>query len=655
MSKRRFDGPWRTACGALLFACMVTANTAHAGDPIVAARDAFRAGDRAKLAHSVAAARGHVLEPYVQYWNVTLRMGQTPRSEVADFLHNHESTLLADKLRTQWLKHLGRNALWQEFDRDYPLLANSDQELECYALQSRLHRNEAGALDAARELWLKVDLPEACAAPLAALHAAGRVRADDVRERGGRLLEEGRIAAARASIELLPAAEQTDSRTLTQLVEAPGAFLDRQDARFPTQHMQQELAVAALARLARSDPRSAAERLEPLKARLSGTQCAHVHAQLGWQAALRHQPESLAWYAAAGDTPLSDEQLAWKVRAALRALDWQQVRATIEAMPPQLSTQPDWIYWRARALGALGHGDDARLLHRSIAGQANFYGNLADEELGRTIDVPPRAVAPTAEEIAEVAAQPEIRRVLALRRLDLHTEAVREWNWALRDRSDRFLLAAAEYARHNQMFDRAISAAERTRAEHDFALRYLAPFRDEVEPKTRALDLDQAWVYGLIRQESRFVTDARSWVGASGLMQLMPATAHWLARKLGMKRLSATSIKDRNTNILLGTNYLKLVLTSLDDHPVLASAAYNAGPGRAKRWRGARPLEGAIYAETIPIGETRDYVKKVMSNAVYYAALFEGKPQSLKARLGLLGSPGYAAPARDPIVSARTE
>ncbi|MCK7497890.1 MAG: hypothetical protein MZW92_49460 [Comamonadaceae bacterium] len=157
MSKRRFDGPWRAACGALLFACMVTANTAHAGDPILAARDAFRAGDGAKLARSVAAARGHVLEPYVQYWNVSLRMGQTPRSEVAAFLQDHEGTLLADKLRTQWLKQLGRNALWQEFDRDYPLLANSDQEIECYALQSRLHRNEAGAMDAARELWLKVD------------------------------------------------------------------------------------------------------------------------------------------------------------------------------------------------------------------------------------------------------------------------------------------------------------------------------------------------------------------------------------------------------------------------------------------------------------------------------------------------------------------
>jgi soluble lytic murein transglycosylase len=91
-----------------------------------------------------------------------------------------------------------------------------------------------------------------------------------------------------------------------------------------------------------------------------------------------------------------------------------------------------------------------------------------------------------------------------------------------------------------------------------------------------------------------------------------------------------------DTNVTLGTHYLKMVLESLDNHPVLASVAYNAGPGRARKWRGDKPLEGAIYAETIPFNETRDYVKKVMSNSIYYAALFSDKPQSLKARLGVV-------------------
>ncbi|HEX6734087.1 MAG TPA: lytic transglycosylase domain-containing protein, partial [Azonexus sp.] len=158
--------------------------------------------------------------------------------------------------------------------------------------------------------------------------------------------------------------------------------------------------------------------------------------------------------------------------------------------------------------------------------------------------------------------------------------------------------------------------------------------------------LDDAWVYGLMRQESRFITTAKSTVGASGLMQLMPATAKWVAKKIGLRDFHQSRVNDTETNVLLGTSYMRLVMENLDNHPVLASAAYNAGPGRAKRWRAERPLEGAIYAETIPFSETRDYVKKVMSNSVYYSALFTGKPDSLKARLGTVG-PANAQPMKD--------
>jgi soluble lytic murein transglycosylase len=191
------------------------------------------------------------------------------------------------------------------------------------------------------------------------------------------------------------------------------------------------------------------------------------------------------------------------------------------------------------------------------------------------------------------------------------------------------------------VFDRAINTADKTLAEHDYGLRYLSPFRDQVEPKARELALDSGWVYGLMRQESRFVMDARSSAGAKGLMQLMPTTARWVAKKIGLADYHPGRVAEMETNVMLGTNYLKMVLEGLDNHPVLASAAYNAGPGRARKWRADRPLEGAIYAETIPFNETRDYVKKVMSNAVFYAALFENKPQSLKSRLGIVRPPGF--------------
>jgi soluble lytic murein transglycosylase len=144
-------------------------------------------------------------------------------------------------------------------------------------------------------------------------------------------------------------------------------------------------------------------------------------------------------------------------------------------------------------------------------------------------------------------------------------------------------------------------------------------------------------VYGLIRQESRFVMDARSGVGASGLMQVMPATAKWTAQKIGMRGFDVDQLNDREVNIAIGTGYLKLVLDDFGGSMPLAAAAYNAGPSRARAWRNGVLMEGAAWAENVPFGETRDYVKKVLANTTFYAAMLTGQPQSLKARLGTIG------------------
>jgi soluble lytic murein transglycosylase len=210
---------------------------------------------------------------------------------------------------------------------------------------------------------------------------------------------------------------------------------------------------------------------------------------------------------------------------------------------------------------------------------------------------------------------------------------VREWLFTLRAFDDTRLIAAAELARRAEVYDRAIQAADRTERLHNFGLRYPVPYREVFQEYAKAQGLDEAWVFGLVRQESRFVTDARSSAGAAGLMQVMPRTAKFVASKIGMRNFRPKSVTEVETNVNLGTGYMKLVLDQLG-HPVLASAAYNAGPGRARRWRDARPLEGAIYAESIPFAETRDYVKKVMANSVFYAALLDKPIVPIKERLG---------------------
>jgi soluble lytic murein transglycosylase len=169
------------------------------------------------------------------------------------------------------------------------------------------------------------------------------------------------------------------------------------------------------------------------------------------------------------------------------------------------------------------------------------------------------------------------------------------------------------------------------------------PFRKDVIARAGEIGLDPAYVYGLIRQESRFIMDARSSVGASGLMQLMPSTARWTAKKIGLA-YTADLITDRETNLRLGMNYLKLVLDDFGSSQALAAAAYNAGPGRPRKWRDGPALEPAIWAENVPFAETRDYVKKVLSNATYYAAQLGTPTPSLKARLGRSIAPGAPNP-----------
>ena len=362
-------------------------------------------------------------------------------------------------------------------------------------------------------------------------------------------------------------------------------------------------------------------------------------------AALRGLAEANEWYQRGGahvgvgaDAARVDEVLVWQVRAALRVGDWARVKSTIERMPATLRADPAWVYWYGRALKAEERSAEAQARFAEIAAQFHFYGELAAEELGVPIVLPPRAPVATAEELAPMAANRGFVRAQKFYELGLRAEGNREWNWQLRGMSDRQLLAAAEYARSQSLLDRMINTSDRTRSEYDFTQRFPAPFRDALVQYAAPLGLEEAWVYGLMRQESRFIMDLRSQAGASGLMQLMPATARYVARKLNARDFTSARVNERDVNLQLGTAYLKMVLDDLEGDVVLATAAYNAGPGRPRAWRSTlvRPVEGAIFAETIPFDETRDYVKKVMSNTTLYARVFETKAPSLKARLGTI-------------------
>jgi len=633
----------------------LSAHSAALDEDVLAAREAFQSNNAARFETHASRLQGHLLEPYVAYWRLSLKLEEASPEEVRGFLAANRDGPLAERLRSEWLKVLGERGEWDLFNAELPLLATRDVEITCYSLRSRMQAKPEETLSQARSLWfVNRDLPDSCTPLLEAMIAAGIISGDDLWSRIRLALEAGRVSEARRIAEWLPADQAPEPRSLEQAASNPAGYLERQSYNLKTR-ASRETTLFAVHRLARVAPPQAARHWTRIEERFSREERAYVWGMIGYLGAMRHDPDALAWYARAGD--LSDLQLAWKVRAALRARDWQEVLSAVDAMTERERSVSAWRYWKARALRALGRGEEANELLQPLATEFGFYGQLALEEMGARIAAPSTAYQPGAEDVRAMGQRAGLRRALELYRLNLRTEANGEWLWAIRGFDDRRLLAAAEVARRHEVYDRAINTADRTVGLHDFGLRYLAPYRDVLKTHTAQLALDEAWVYGMIRQESRFIPDARSAAGASGLMQLMPGTASWVAKRIGLKNWRWSQVTEVGTNVGLGTYYLRHVLDAFDGQPVLASAAYNAGPTRARAWRPEAAMEGAVFAETIPFTETRLYVKNVMANATYYAHSFSQQVQSLKQRLGMVGprQEDTGAPATDALDLAVSE
>jgi len=622
-------------------------------DIFLAARAAVRTGDYDKIARYNEELQGYLLQPYVESWLLRPRLEDADPDEVRGFLAREQGSVLAEQVRKDWLKVLGKKRQWDLFRAEHKLLVNEDEDIVCYALQDRWEQNDTSALSEVRAQWYAPrELPEGCVPLAEALIADGRLTNRQVWERIRLLLEAGAVSAAWRAAEYLPPGEALDRGELFSVAAGAQRYLDKRKKNL-ARRQERELTMFALHRLARRDPLAAAARWDAkLRAKFSTEEQGYVWGRLALHAARHNLPQALQWYgyAEAAQAPLSEDQLAWRLRAALRQGDWSEVRVSAAKMSPRQRSEPSWIYWEGRAAQALGNRSEARALFERIAGEYHFYARLAAEELGLEFTVPRKGYTPTAEEVAAIARVPGFRRALALYRLDQRLDATREWIWSIRGMDDKQLLAVAAFALSNEVFDRAINTANKTQELHDFSVRYLAPYRDALGGRAREQQLEEAWVLGLVRQESRFIPAIKSSAGATGLMQLMPATARWVARRMGMQNYSWARVTDADINASLGTYYLRYVLDELDGNPVLAAAAYNAGPARARRWRDTHPLEGAIYAETIPFDETRNYVKNVMINTMYYAAILgvDGPAPSLKARLGIIAPPGdnEGAPAQ---------
>ena len=645
----------RSLIAVLLLCVGVGPATAQAPptDVVVEAREALRKKDGPRLAQLRERAIGqqHPLAQWVDYWELVNRLTQAQQPELDTFYARWGGSYVEDRLRNDWLLELGKRRDWANFTREFPRFRmNDDREVSCYALLTeQLAAKDSGkALPAnfkprALDAWLaQRDLDDGCHQLATALVEARTFTPDDAWLKARTAAAANKPRAARAAAELVAPAMQTQ---VARALDNPALYLNA-GATVGTR-ANSEVTALALTRMAANDPDVAAAQLrDRWQQRLPKDLLAWAWAETGRSAALKLAPDAGSHYAAAwaeaahGAAPpaWTDDALAWNARAALRSSSggerWRSVQRAIDHMSEAEQREPAWRYWRARAMresaapGAAGDRQTTQALAalQQLAGELHFYGKLASEDLGQLVSLPPLPAPLSADERSAAAGHAGLDRALQLIALGLRNEGVREWNFSLRGMNDRALLAAADRACAREVWDRCINTRDRTKTEIDLAQRFPMPYRAEVVAKAAEIGLDPAYVYGLIRQESRFITDARSSVGASGLMQVMPATARWTAKKIGLP-FSADMITDRDVNLKIGTGYLKLVLDDFDGSQVMAAAAYNAGPSRPRRWREGALIEPAIWAENIPFNETRDYVKKVLSYATVYAAILAGRVQ----------------------------
>lgn len=532
------------------------------------------------------------------------------------FLSTQSNSAMGESVRNEWLKSLGVRQRIDLFRQQYNLLPTDGRvkEVRCYAMLFGIENNPA---------LLQEHLLETGKA------SAGCTRLVESRAVGA----DNQLAWRRVR-GLISNNQITDARNLAMALGSP---LDGGVG----QGAQENLLREVISPSAQKSPSIAASRLQAISGSLNEQQVSFAWGVLGLvQARDGNFATALSYFKQAKEpSQFSKDQFEWYVRSALRLQRWHDVASAIEAMPKDLREDSAWLYWLGRAYQVNGQVAQAKSLFQKASKTGrNFYALLSLEELGQSVDTRNNVNKASARDIEIIKRDGAIQRALNLFRASdsdwsLRKQAQAEWRYAVRGMNEVTSLTAAQLAYDNQFYEMAINTADNTNQLLNFNLRYISPFRDLVAQYSAQAGVDKAWVYGLIRQESRFMMGVKSSVGAHGLMQVMPSTAQGIARQIGM---SSSELYTMEGNIRMGTWYMGNTKRSLQNNEVMATAGYNAGPSRARRWQANTQLEGAIYAETIPFTETRDYVKKVMTNATYYASLLNEPYTSLKRRMGVV-------------------
>lgn len=585
------------------------------------ARHALRNDDLASFRRLDPLLVSYPLYPYLRYEYLRGRLGSATPGEMEQFFSAYSDTPVAGQLRRAWLARLAREERWEEYLAGYT--AQSNEELHCHYLNALV---QTGHLDRAWQeidgAWLSpISQPDECDAPFAAWRKAGRMTRDKVLARIDLSLEKGERGLVSYLAGFLPKNDQPWIARWQRIHRSPAAEL-KHLALQSDPFWSAKLFSYGIRRLSGQDG-DLALRLWQQQERygLTADQVLNTERTLALNLARQRHPQGAPLLSSVMERGASDPEVRqWRVRAALWQQDWKAVLAALEALPSDEQGMEEWQYWRARALESLGLEREAKVYYELAAGKRSFYAFLAASRAGVVPRIESIPLNVSEQGLEEFQQRPAMLRIRELIALGMQVEARREWRDAVASMDSDNLQAAAKLAHQWGWHDQAIIVLGRSDHHSDLEVRFPTPYLEEIHKAAESRGIDPAFVFAVVRQESAFGAEAKSPVGALGLMQLMPATARQTARRIKQPAPSRADLLIPAKNIRLGTAYLASLLDRYEGNRFFTLAAYNAGPHRVSRWQPeADPVPADIWVANITFKETREYVERILT----YTAVYE--------------------------------
>ncbi len=618
------------------FACVAQAQSTSSDTAI---RAAIEASERGQPVDSAPFARDPLFG-WLEYAGLRRNIDTLPNTQAQAFLKRYQGQAVAETFREVWLAAAARRDDWPAFLAAWKP-GIKDVKLQCAELDARQATGRADAqwVSDTQALWRNSGkpLPDSCDAPFNILAAKGGLPASLRWERIDKAAEEWQPSVIRAAARGLPTEEFALANDYAAFFEA----VNDRALNWPKTPRSRLMASQGLARLAKSTP-VAAEMALPRFAQALGFNDAERNRVL-YQAALwtvaSYEPDAARRLNAVPDAAYDERLHEWRVREAMTRSDWPAALAAIKKMGEKQRSDSRWSYFAARLSELTGNKAAAEPFYRAAATKSDFHGFLAADRLNLPYTLCPWDPNDSESAKAAVARDPALIRAVALNRIDRTSWAQREWDDALSRFDDTQRRLAVEVAQDNGWFDRGVFGLVNVGGKNYpdesrlYTLRFPLHHGDTIRRESAKNTLDPAWVAAEIRAESIFNPRARSSANAMGLMQVLPGTGAGVAKRLGIPYAGANSLYDSDTNIAIGSAYLRQMLDKYGQ-PYYAIAAYNAGPAPVARWQSQRPgMDPDFWIETISYKETREYVARVLAFSVLYDWRMNGDTVPVSQRL----------------------